>query len=106
MKKQKLTRHEDFLKEQLKDPEFRKHYESFELNYQIARALLVLRKRLNFTQSQMAAKLGITQQSYSELEAMEARNYTIDLLQKIARVTRTELYIKGPKVKFIENRAA
>lgn len=104
MKKQKLTRHEDLHKEWMKDPEYRKLYEDSELNFQVARALYHLRIKLKLTQKQAAAKLGIAQQSYAELEDMEGRNYTIDLLQRVANATNTELYIKGKKVKFIEKR--
>lgn len=106
MKTQKLTTHEEFLKEQLKDPEFRKHYEERELNYQVALALISLRIRLKLTQKEMARRLGITQQSYAELEEMEGRSYAIKLLQRIAEVTGTELYIRGKKVKFLPRRRA
>lgn len=97
----KLPTHEEFLREQLKDPEFRKLYEEGELSYQVARALIGLRIRLKLTQREVAKRLGIRQQSYSELEQMEGRNYTIDLLQRVAKVTGTELYIRGKKVRFL-----
>lgn len=106
MKLKGLTSHEEFLKEQLKDPEFKRYYEEYELNYQVALALISLRIRLKLTQKQMAKRLGITQQSYAELEEMEGRNYAIELLQRIAKVTDTELYIRGNKVKFLPQKRA
>ncbi len=99
--KMRLLTHEEVLKEALKNPEFKKLYEESELNYRVASALIGLRIRLKLTQKEVAKRLGIRQQSYSELEQMEGRNYTIDLLQKIARVTGTELYIRGNKAKFL-----
>ena len=104
--KMKLPTHEEFLKEQLKDPEFRKLYEESEVNYQVALALIGLRIRLKLTQKEVAKRLGIRQQSYAELEQMEGRNYTIDLLKRIAKVTDTELYIRGNKVKFLPQKRA
>jgi len=39
----------DHLKEQLKDPEFRGEYESFEPEYEIIRQIIIARKELNIT---------------------------------------------------------
>lgn len=102
----RLRTHEEVLREALKDPEFRKIHEESELSYQVASALIGLRIRLKLTQKEVAKRLGIRQQSYSELEQMEGRHYTVELLQKIAEVTGTELYIRGKKVKFLPRRHA
>lgn len=59
------VRFEDWLKEQLKDPEFQAAYEELKPAYQVAR----LRIKKGWTQAQLAEKIGTKQSSIARLES-------------------------------------
>jgi ribosome-binding protein aMBF1 (putative translation factor) len=89
----KVRYFEDWLKEQLKDPEFRRHYEKERKALAIAYEIAKLRHRLGLSQKEMARRVGTTQQVISRLESGAYTGYTIKTLERIARATNTELSI-------------
>lgn len=56
-------------KELMKDPEFRKEYESLEPEYKLAATLIRLRLAKGLTQAQLAALLNTKQESIARLES-------------------------------------
>ena len=56
-------------KQLMKDPEFRKEYESLEPEYKLAAALIRLRLAKGLTQAQLAALLNTKQESIARLES-------------------------------------
>lgn len=81
------------LNEQLKDPEFRAEYEALEPEFQIIRAMLEGREKLNLTQKDLAECSGITQADISRLENGNA-NPSIRTLKKLASAMNMALDIK------------
>ncbi|MBQ7759949.1 MAG: helix-turn-helix transcriptional regulator [Phascolarctobacterium sp.] len=81
------------LNEQLKDPEFKKEYEALEPEFQIIRAMLEARDKLNLTQKDLAELSGITQADISRLENGNA-NPSIRTLKKLALAMNMTLDIK------------
>ncbi len=81
------------LNEQLKDPEFRAEYEALEPEFQIIRAMLDGRDKLNLTQKDLAALSGINQADISRLENGNA-NPSIRTLKKLASAMNMALDIK------------
>ncbi|MBQ9764245.1 MAG: helix-turn-helix transcriptional regulator [Phascolarctobacterium sp.] len=81
------------LNEQLKDLEFRKEYEALEPEFQIIRAMLEARDKLNLTQKDLAELSGITQADISRLENGNA-NPSIRTLKKLASAMNMALDIK------------
>ncbi len=61
------------LEDALKDPEFREAYEALEPEYQLRRALILLRQRANLTQTQLAERLGTHQEYISRIEGGKTR---------------------------------
>ena len=49
----------DWLKEEMKDPEFRKEFEELDNEFQLVRALTEARKEAGMTQQQLAEKSGV-----------------------------------------------
>ena len=81
-----------YLKQQLKNPKVKKHYEEAGKQLEIAYKISPLRKRHHVSQSQLAKKLGTTQSNIARLETGQ-QNFTTHTLQKIAKAFKRELQI-------------
>lgn len=73
----------DYLQENLQDPEFKKEYEALNANYEIVRQIIKARNELNLTQQQLAEKIGVRQSNISRLESGN-NNPSVELLKKVA----------------------
>lgn len=78
-----MTTLDDFLKEQMQDPEFRKEYEALQPEYEIMKAMIRARQASGMTQKQLADKTGIAQADISKLERGNA-NPSLRTLQRLA----------------------
>lgn len=83
----------DYLKEQLKDPEFKKEWEKSEAAYQVTRELIRARIENSVSQRQLAKHAGTTQAVISRIENMNV-SPSIGLLQRIADALDKKLEIK------------
>jgi ribosome-binding protein aMBF1 (putative translation factor) len=86
MNNQKITKAIDFqnyLKKELKNPEFKKHYDEYGKQLEIAYQILELRKKKNISQAQLAKKIGTKQSNIARMEAGQ-QNFSVDILGKIA----------------------
>ena len=83
----------DSLNEQLKNPEFKVEYDALEPEFQIIKAMLDGRNKLNLTQKDLAELSGITQADISRLENGNA-NPSIRTLKKLAAAMNMTLDIK------------
>ena len=73
----------DYLKEQLKNPEVRAEYEAQEPEFAIMRAMIMARKASGMTQQQLAEATGINQADISKLEHGSG-NPSLRTLQRLA----------------------
>jgi predicted transcriptional regulator len=89
---------EDFLKEQLKDPELRAEYEALEPEFAIIQAMIDARKNTGLTQKELAEKTGITQADISKLENGNA-NPSLKTLRRLAKGLGMRLKIEFIPVK-------
>ena len=78
-----MTNLNDFVKEQLKDPDFKKEYEALRPEAAIIQAMINARKASGITQKELAEKTGITQGDISRLENGTA-NPSLKTLQRLA----------------------
>jgi len=76
---------DDYLKQQLKKPSFKKEWEKSEAQYQMTRQLIKSRIEQKLNQRQLAKKAKTTQSVLSRLESMSF-NPTLGLIEKIASV--------------------
>ena len=74
----------DFLNEQMQDPEFRREWEATEAEYQIKKAMVEARIRRDLTQKQLSELTGIAQADISRLENGSA-NPSLATLRKLAK---------------------
>ena len=83
---------DDFLEEQLQDPEFREEYEALEPIYAMKRQLIQYRIDHNLTQTQLAERLGMKQSSLARLESGQSVP-TLRTLQRIAHGLEKKLVV-------------
>jgi len=84
---------EDYLKEQLKDPEFKREYDRLEPQYQVMREIIKARLHKRISQRQLAKKAKTTQAVLSRIQNFDV-NPSIGLLQRIAEAMDKKLEIK------------
>ncbi|MBS5607188.1 MAG: helix-turn-helix transcriptional regulator [Enterocloster asparagiformis] len=73
----------EFMTEQLKNPEFREEYDKIQPELDVIRALVEARISQNLTQKELAARTGIDQADISKLEN-GTRNPSLNLLKRLA----------------------
>lgn len=78
-----MINYKEYLNVQLADPEFLEEWENTEIEYRIARNIILQRKKLNLTQKELAEKTGIKQSAISRVESGN-QNTTIKTLALIA----------------------
>jgi len=84
MKKNKLgLTLEEHLKEELRDPKFRKVWEASEADYQIARQMIKARLEKKISQRELAKRAKTTQARICELEGQNA-NPSLAMLKRIS----------------------
>lgn len=81
------------LKKQLKNPKFKKYYDEYGKQLEIAYQILKLRKQKKMSQAQLAKKIGTKQSNIARMEAGQ-QNFTTDTLQKIADIFDRELRVE------------
>lgn len=74
---------EQFMEDQMKDPEFAKAYEKVQPEMNVIRAIIEARTSQNLTQKELSERTGIAQTEISKLEK-GTRNPSIKLLQRLA----------------------
>ena len=74
-----MTNFNDFLNEQMKDPEFKAEWDAFS----VIEAMLKARKESGLTQKQLSERTGIAQTDISKLERGNA-NPSLRTLQRLA----------------------
>lgn len=84
---------DQYLKEQLKDPKFRKEWTRTEAAYQVTRELIRARIEGKLSQRELAKKAKTTQAVLSRIENMTV-SPSIGLLQKIAQALGKNLEVK------------
>ena len=74
---------DSYLKEKMKNPEFKAEYDALEPDFAIMQAIIDARKESGLTQKQLSEKTGITQADISRLERGNA-NPSLLTLQRLA----------------------
>ena len=74
---------DDFLNDQLKDPEIKREYDALQPERTIMQTLIDARKRSGLTQKELAERTGIAQSDISKLEHGNA-NPSLRTLQRLA----------------------
>jgi len=76
----------DYLKEELKDPEFYEAFNEEEVYASLAIQIAKIRQKKKLTQKKLAKQLHTTQQTISRLENIHNKSYSLQTLIKLARI--------------------
>lgn len=93
---QKAVDFQEYLTKRLKNPRFRKYYDEYGKQLEVAYQILMLRKQKRISQTELAKKIGTKQSNIARMETGQ-QNFTTDTLQKIASVFKRELKIEFVK---------
>lgn len=89
-----LRRFRDKLKEDLKNPEFKKAFDEEETYASLAIQTAKIRQKVGLTQRELAKRLHTTQQTVSRLEDIHNRSYSLGTLIKLARALNKHLKVE------------
>ena len=81
-----MTNFNDFLNEQMKDPEFKAEWDALDPEFAVIEAILAARKESGLTQQQLSERTGIAQALGPNMvdNMLEAERLARELLRKIA----------------------
>ena len=94
MKKSKIRTFKSRLSEDLKDPEFRVHYQEEKQALMLAMKIAKLREKKGLSQQELAKLMRTSQQAVSRIESGDYEGFTLKTLEKIAEATGTRLKIE------------
>ena len=94
MKKVKVRTFQSRLREDLKDPEFKAHYQEERQALTLAMKIAKLREKKGLSQQQLAKLMGTSQQAISRIESGQYEGFTLKTLEKIAEATGTRVKIE------------
>ena len=94
MNKGKVRTFRSRLREDLRDPEFKAHYQEERQALKLAMKIAKLREKKGLSQQQMAKRMGTSQQAVSRIESGEYEGFTLKTLEKIAEATGTKVKIE------------
>ena len=86
------------LNDQLKDPEFKKEWDSLDTQFQVIKAILDARQEQHITQKQLSEMTGIAQGDISKIENGNA-NPSIKTLSRIAKALGKEIRLSFEPIK-------
>lgn len=90
-----MRKHDDRLKEELKNPAFKEQYEIEKAIAELAFKIAEIRRSRKWSQVVLAKKAGITQQQLSRFE--NGDNVTLELFFKICQSLNCSLSVKNVK---------
>jgi len=94
MKKGKVRTFQSRLREDIKDPEFKKHYQEERQALKLAIKIAELRNQKGLSQQELAKLMGTSQQAISRIESGEYEGFTLKTLEKIAEATGMRVKIE------------
>lgn len=88
-----MTNFNDFLNEQLKDPEVKAEYEALEPEFAVIQALIDARNSVGLTQKELSQRTGIAQSDISRIENGNG-NPSLKTLKRLAEAMGKKIKIE------------
>ena len=92
--KRKPTNWERYFKAQMKDPETSKLVEEELRSLRLGAKIAILRQKKKLSQTQLAAKTGMSGPNISRIETSSTQNLTLGTLSRIARARDYEVEVR------------
>jgi ribosome-binding protein aMBF1 (putative translation factor) len=93
MKREGVRTFKSRLREELKDPEFKRLYDDERQALKLAIKIAALREQKGLSQQELAKRMGTSQQAISRIESGEYEGFTLKTLEKIAEATGMKVKI-------------
>ena len=93
MKREGVRTFKSRLREDLKDPEFKRHYDEERQALKLAMKIVALREQKGLSQQELAKLMGTSQQAISRIESGEYEGFTLKTLEKVAEATGMKVKI-------------
>ncbi|MFA5024432.1 MAG: helix-turn-helix transcriptional regulator [Patescibacteria group bacterium] len=84
---------DDVLREELKNPKFKKYFDEYGRQLELSLQIIKLRQARKMSQLELAEKIGTTQGNVARIESGQ-QNFTVKLLDKVASALNSDLSIK------------
>ena len=94
MKKGKVRTFQSRLREDMKDPEFKAHFQEERQALKLAMKIAELRDQKGLSQQELAKLMGTSQQAISRIESGAYEGFTLKTLEKIAEATGMRVKIE------------
>jgi ribosome-binding protein aMBF1 (putative translation factor) len=88
-----MIRFNDYLEEQLKDPEMRAAFDDLEIEYALYETIMRKRVQEGLTQKELAKRMGTKQTAISRFESGKY-NPTLSFLKKLTKALGVKLEVK------------
>jgi DNA-binding XRE family transcriptional regulator len=92
----KFTTFDEFMEEELKNPEFKAAYDALEPEFALASSMIKARLAKKMTQAELAKEAGVQQTTIARLES-GASNPTFSTIHRVAAVLGKELRLVGSR---------
>ena len=92
MNKKNSINFEKDLKKQLKNKQFKKYFDEYGKQLEVAYLIMQKRKQAKISQKELAQKIGTTQSNVARMEAGN-QNLSMITLEKIAEALKSELKV-------------
>ena len=88
------TNFDDYLEDQLKDPDFAARFAKAGEAWDIALQLAALRKESGLSQKELARLVGTSQQQISRLESPSYEGHSLSMLRRVAEVLGASVQVE------------
>lgn len=88
------TNFDEYLQEQLKDPDFAERFKKAGEAWDVAIKLASLRKASGLSQKELAKRVGTSQQQISRLESPSYEGHSLSMLRRVADVLGASIHIE------------
>jgi ribosome-binding protein aMBF1 (putative translation factor) len=97
--KMKIHDYDEMLKEDLKNPEFRKEYDALEEEFEVAKQVIDLRLKNGLTQKELAEKVNTSQSCIARLESGTYQNLSLSFLRRVGNALGVQPHVKFERVR-------
>ena len=97
--KMKVHDYDEMLKAELKDPNFRKEYETLEEEFEVAKQVIDLRLKKGLTQKDLADMVNTSQSCIARLESGSYQNLSLSFLRRVGAALDVQPHVKFERLR-------